>query len=178
MDKKTGIIAAAVGTGITAIVGGGAFYFSPYLALNNMKTATVHRDADALAVEIDFPSLRTSIKAGVRAQVLKQIARAGAGATPAMGKETIGKMVDPAVDKIVTPEGLDQLMQDKIPGAKIDIEDLQKNIAESDIKMGYESLDRFVVHINDKVDRTKAVSLILKRSGLAWKLSGVDISQV
>jgi hypothetical protein len=162
MDKKTGIIAAAVGTGITAIFGGGAFYFSPYLALNNMKTATVHRDADALAVEIDFPSLRTSIKAGVRAQVLKQIARAGAGATPAMGKETIGKMVDPAVDKIVTP----------------DIEDLQKNIAESDIKMGYESLDRFVVHINDKVDRTKAVSLILKRSGLAWKLSGVDISQV
>jgi hypothetical protein len=64
MDKKTGIIAAAVGTGITAIVGGGAFYCSPYLALNNMKTATVHRDADALAVEIDFPSLRTSIKAG------------------------------------------------------------------------------------------------------------------
>ena len=44
--------------------------------------------------------------------------------------------------------------------------------------MGYESLDRFVVHITDKVDRSKDVSLILKRDGLAWKLAGIDISKL
>ncbi len=177
MDKKTGIIIGAVGTGVAAIVGGGV-YLSPYLTLNNMKTATANRDADALAGEIDFPSLRTSIKEGVKAQVMKQIALAGEGTKPEVGTEMVAKMVDPAVDKIVTPEGLDQLMQDQIPGAKIDIADLEKNIADSEIKMGYESLDRFVVQIVDKVDREKAVSLILTRAGLSWKLSGVDISKV
>ncbi len=178
MDKKTGIIIAAVSTSVAAI-GCGGIYFSPYLTLNNLKTATANRDADALAGEIDFPSLRTSIKEGVRSQVLKQMAaNAGTKATPVMGKEMVGKMVDPVVDKIVTPEGLDQLMQDKVPGAKIDIADLEKNIADSEVKMGYESLDRFVVRIVDKVDGSKEVSLVLKRNGLAWKLAGVDISKV
>jgi Protein of unknown function (DUF2939) len=176
MHKKLAIL-SAVSTGVVAI-GVGGVYFSPYLTLNHLKTATANRDADALAGEIDFPSLRTSIKAGVRSQVLKQIAaNAGKTAIPA-NQEMVGKMVDPAVDKIVTPAGLEQLMEDKVPGAKIDIADLEKNIADSEVKMGYESLDRFVVRIVDKVDRAKEVSLILKRDGLAWKLSGVDISKV
>ncbi len=176
MNKKIGII-AGVSTGVAAIAGSG-IYFSPYLTLNHLKTATANRDAQALASEIDFPSLRNSIKEGVRSQVMKQIAEVQNTTTPAMGKEMVGKMVDPIVDKIVTLEGLDQLMQDTVPGAKINIADLEKNIADSDINMGYESLDRFVVRIVDKVDRAKEVSLILKRDGLAWKLSGVDISKV
>lgn len=177
MDKKTKIIGVAVTTGVVAIGGGGSFYFSPYLALNNMKTATVNRDADALASEIDFPALRTSIKAGVKSQVLKQIATSGANVTPEMSQKMIDK-IDPEVDKKVTPEGLDELMQDRIPGAKIDVANLEKNIADSEIELKYESLDQFVVLITDKLDRSKAVSLILKRTGFSWKLSGVNISKV
>ena len=177
MDKKTGIIAAAVGTGVLAIGGGGSFYFSPYLALNSMKTATVNRDANALASKIDFPALRTSIKAGVRSQVLKQIALAGANVTPEMSQKMIEK-IGPEVDRKVTPEGLDELMQDKIPSSKLDVANLEKNIADSEIELKYESLDRFVMLITDKVDRAKTVSLILKRTGFSWKLSEVNISKV
>ncbi len=176
MNKKP-VIIAAVGTGIVAMVGIGA-YASPYLTLDNMKKATTNRNADALAQEIDFPSLRTSVKENVKAKVIAQMS--GAGTTPIKGMNTavVDKMVDPMVDKLVTPEGLGDLMQDKVPGAKIDLTNLEKNIADSEVKMGYESLDRFVVHITDKIDRTKDVSLILKRDGLAWKLSGIDISKV
>jgi hypothetical protein len=177
MDKKTIIIGAAVSTAFVAIAGGGA-YFSPYLTLNNMKNATANRNADALSQEIDFPELRISIKDNVKAQVMKQLAVAGTPATSKMTPELVEKMVSPMVDKLVTPEGIDQLMQDKVPGAKIDLSNLEKDMAKSDIKMGYESLDRFVVHITDKVDRAKDVSLILKRDGLAWKLAGIDISKV
>ncbi len=176
MNKKTVIIIAAVATVIAAFLGAGA-YSSPYLALDNMKKATTNRNADALAKEIDFPSLRTSIKKNVTAQIIKQMA-----SSPTLPKgantEAIDLMVAPMVDKLVTPQGLGELMQDKVPGAKIDLSNLGKNIAESDVKMGYESFDRFVVRIVDKVDRTKDVSLILKRDGLAWKLSGIDISKV
>ncbi|WP_310425311.1 DUF2939 domain-containing protein [Chamaesiphon sp. VAR_48_metabat_135_sub] len=177
IDKKTIIIGTAVTTGIVAIAGGGAYY-SPYLTLNNMKNATENRNPDALSQEIDFPSLRVSIKDNIKAQILKQIAGARTATTAKMTPELVEKMVGPTIDKLVTPEGIEQLMQDKVPGAKIDLSNLDRDMAKSDIKMGYESLDRFVVHITDKVDRSKDVSLILKRDGLAWKLAGIDISKL
>jgi Protein of unknown function (DUF2939) len=170
IDKRTAIVSAVAGTGIVAVAGGG-IYYSPYLALNNIKNATENRNASALSQEINFPALRVSIKENVKAQVMKQMAGV---TTP----EIVEKMVNPMVEKIVTPEGIEQLMQDKVPGTKLDLANLDRDLAKSDIKMGYESLDRFVVHITDKVDRSKDVSLILKRDGLAWKLSGIDISKV
>jgi hypothetical protein len=176
MDKKNLIIAATVGMGIMALLGGGA-YFAPYLTINNLKNATANRNADALSQEIDFPSFRMSIKENVTAQVIKQMTENGAEAakvTPELVAQTVGSMVD----KIVTPEGLEQLMQDKLPGAKIDLSNLERDLDRSEVKMGYESLDRFVVHITNKNDRAKDVSLILKRDGLGWKLAKIDISKV
>ena len=181
MDTKTIIIGASAIVGVVTIAGGGAYY-SPYLTLNKMRNATENQNVDALVKEIDFPELRVSIKESVKAQVFKQIAGAEANrgklASPKMTPELVEKMVSPMVDKLITPEGLDQLINDKVPGAKIDLANLDRDIAKSDIKMGYESLDRFVVNITDKVDRSKNVSLILKRDGLAWKLAGIDISKL
>ncbi len=181
MDKKIIVIGASSIVGAVAIASGG-IYYSPYITLNNMRNATENQNVDALVKEIDFPELRVSIKESVKAQVLKQMAgteaAGGKFASPKMTPELVEKMVSPMVDKLITPEGLDQLIHDKIPGAKIDLANLDRDIAKSDIKMGYESFDRFVVNITDKVDRSKNVSLILKRDGLAWKLSGIDISKL
>jgi Protein of unknown function (DUF2939) len=176
IDKKTIIIAAAIGTGIVAIASGG-IYYAPYLTVNNIKNATENRNADALSQEIDFPELRVSLKANIKARTIKKIGADG-NTTPTPTPELIEKIVGSVVDKLVTPEGIEQLMIDKIPEAKIDLSRLDKDMAKSDISMGYESIDRFVVHITDKIDRTKDVSLILKRDGLAWKLAGIDISKV
>jgi hypothetical protein len=176
MNKKQVAIGTAIVTAIAAVVGVGV-YTAPYLTLDNLKKATTNRNPNALAQEIDFPALRSSIKANVKAKTIEQMAK---GNTPVkeVNLATIDKIVDPIVDKLVTPEGLGELMLDKVPGATIDLNDLEKNIAASEVKMGYESFDRFVVRITDRVDRTKDVSLILKRDGLAWKLSGIDISKV
>ena len=176
LDKKTIIIGAAASTAIAAIVGGG-IYYAPYLTIDRMQNAATYRNADALSQQIDFTALRISIKENIQAQVIKKIAGAGTK-TPKITPDLIEKMVSPMVDKIITPEGLEQLMLDKIPEAKIDLGNLDRDIAKSDINMGYESLDRFVVHITDKVDRSKDVSLILKRDGIAWKLAGIDISKL
>ena len=179
MDLKTLIIGVSAISSVAAIAGG-FVYYAPYLTLNNMKNATENQNVDALSREIDFPQLRVSIKASVKAQVLKQIAvvEAGSSSTPKMTPELVDKMVSPMVDKIITPAGLDQIIQNKVPGAKIDLANLEQDLAKSDINMGYESLDRFVVHITDKRDQAKDVSLILKRNGLAWKLAEIDISKL
>jgi Protein of unknown function (DUF2939) len=170
IDKKTAVIVAASSTGLVSLVGGG-IYSAPYQTLNSMKNATENRNADALSQTINFPELRVSIKKNIKAQVIKEMANE---VTP----EVIEKTVNPLVDQIITPEGIDRLMQDKAPETKIDLNSLGKNLAKSDVTMGYESFDRFVVHITDKVNRAKDVSLILKRDGFAWKLSGIDISKL
>ncbi len=175
LDRKTIIIGAAASTTIAAIAGGG-LYYAPYLTIDSMQNAATNRNADALSQQIDFTALRISIKENIQAQVIKQIA--AGNQTPKMTPELIEKMVSPTVDKIITPEGLEQLMLDKISEAKIDLANLDRDIAKSDINMGYKSLDRFVVHITDKVDRSKDVSSILKRDGIAWKLAGIDISKL
>jgi Protein of unknown function (DUF2939) len=178
MDKKIVIVGASAIGGVLAIVGGAAYY-APYITVNNLKNATENQNVEALIQEINFPELRMSIKESVKAQVLRHIAGSEGGSTsPKMTPAVVEKMVSPMVDKIITPEGLDQLIHNKVPGAKIDLANLEQDLARSDINMGYESFDRFVVHITDKRDRSKDVSLILKRSGLAWKLSGIDISKV
>jgi Protein of unknown function (DUF2939) len=177
IDKKTMIIAAALGTGIIAISGVGVYY-APYLTVNSIKNAAENRNADALSQSINFPALRTSIKENIKAQALKKIAEDSGTQTSKITSELVEKTVNPVVDKLVTPEGIEQVMFDKIPAAKIDLTQLDRDLAKSNISMGYESLDRFVVHITDKANRAKDVSLILKRDGLAWKLAEIDISKV
>jgi Protein of unknown function (DUF2939) len=175
IERKT-VIIAAVSAGVVALAGGGVYY-APYLTIDNLKNATANRNTDALSDSIDFPSLRMSIKENVKAQVLKQMAGAEAPTAAKMTPAQVEKTIDPVVDKLVTPEGLERLINDKIPEAKIDLSNLDRDINKSDLTMGYESFDRFVVRITDKVDRSKNVSLILKRSGLGWKLAGIDIAE-
>jgi Protein of unknown function (DUF2939) len=176
-DKKTMIIAGAIGTAIVVSGGIGAYY-APYLTVNSIKNAAENRNADALSQSINFPDLRTNIKATIKAQALLKIAEDSNTQLPKITSQLVEKAVNPVVDKLVTPEGIERIMFDKVPEAKIDLAQLDRDLAKSNITMGYESFDRFVVHITDKVNRSKDVSLVLKRDGLAWKLSAIDISKV
>ncbi len=176
-DRKTIIIAAALGTGIVVTAGVGAYY-APYLTVNSIKNAAENRNADALSQSINFPALRASIKENIKAQALKKITEDGGIQTSKTIAELVEKTVAPVVDKLVTPEGIEQVLFDKIPEAKIDLTQLDRDLAKSNISMGYESFDRFVVRITDKANRAKDVSLILKRDGLVWKLAEIDISKV
>ena len=176
IDKNTMIIAGAIGTAIAASGCLGAYY-APYLTVNSIKNAAENRNADALSQSINFPELRKNLKANIKIQALKKIAE-DSPQSPKATAELVEKAIDPVVDKLVTPEGIERIMFDKIPEAQIDLTQLDKDLAKSNITMGYESFDRFVVHITDKVNGSKDVSLVLKRDGLAWKLSEIDISKV
>jgi hypothetical protein len=177
VDKRTAMIGAAVSTGIVAIAGAGAYY-APYLTVNSLQTATEHRNPGALSQSINFPELRSNFKASIKAQAIKQIAEDKASQISKPNADQIEQTVNSLVDKLVTPEGIEQLLLDKFPGTKIDLSNLDRDLAKSQITMGYESFDRFVVHITDKVDRTKDVSLVLTREGIGWKLSQIDISKL
>ncbi len=177
VDKKTAIVGAAVGTSIAAIAGAGIFY-APYLTVNNLQNATEHRNPGALSQSINFPELRSNFKASIKSQAIEQIKEAKTAQIASANAERVEQTVNSLVDKLVTPEGIEQLLLDKLPGTKIDLSNLDRDLEKSQITMGYESLDRFVVHITDKVDRAKDVSLVLTRDGIGWKLSKIDISKL
>jgi Protein of unknown function (DUF2939) len=175
VDKTTAIVGAALGTGIVAICGAGAYY-APYLTVNSLKNATENRNAGALSQEINFPELRNNFKATIAARAIDRIEKDKTPQLPKPNPDVVAKTVNSLVDKLVTPEGIEQLLLDKLPDTKIDLSNLDRDLAKSKITMGYESFDRFVVHITDKVDRTQDVSLVLTRDGIGWKLSKIDIS--
>jgi Protein of unknown function (DUF2939) len=177
VDKRTAIIGVAVGTGIVGISGAGVYY-SPYLTVNSLQSATENRNSDALSQAINFPELRSNFKASIKAQAIEHITAAKTSQISKPNADRIDRTVNSLVDKLVTPEGIEQLLLDKFPGTKIDMSNLDRDLAKSQITMGYESFDRFVVHITDKVDRTKDVSLVLTRDGIGWKLSQIDISKL
>jgi Protein of unknown function (DUF2939) len=177
VDKRTATIGAAVGMGIVGISGAGVYY-SPYLTVNSLQNATENRNSGALSQVINFPELRSNFKASIKAQAIEHITAAKTSQISKPNTDRVEQTVNSLVDKLVTPEGIEQLLLDKFPGTKIDMSNLDRDLAKSQITMGYESFDRFVVHITDKVDRTKDVSLVLTRDGIGWKLSQIDISKL
>lgn len=177
MNQKLAI-GGAIAIGIAAIAGT-VSYFSPYFTVENIKKSAADRDAEALVKYIDFPSLRTSVKENVKNRVMKEIEKRAATdkeATTAIGQQFVEKTVNPTVDKILTPEGISALIENRIPEAEFNFEELEQQAERSKMNMGYESLNRFAIHITDINDPDKKVIVVLKRDGLAWKLSEVDIS--
>jgi hypothetical protein len=169
-------IAATVGA---VGLGGGGLYYSPYGTIAAMRQAAIDRNSKALSENLDFNSLQSSIKGSIKAKVVKQLAdRTKAGNPTKIEPQTIDKLVDPLVDKIVTPEGIDLLLNEKLPEAKFKLSEVEKNIDRSRVQMSYESFDRFVVKVAENTQPQKDVRLIFKRDGLSWKLSEIDLSQV
>jgi hypothetical protein len=106
-------MAAKIGVGgVVAAAAGVWFYFTPHLAVQNMKEAADERDANKLSRYIDFPAVRESMKATLNAKLMSEMAKnkksdspfAGLGAAFAMA------MVGPMVDAMVTPEALTMMM--------------------------------------------------------------------
>jgi hypothetical protein len=172
------IRAIAIGTGVGAVFAlASSLYYSPYSAITTMKQAAADKDATALAERIDFLSLQKSIKDRIKFQALKNIGDA-AGGVSQLEANTLDRIIDPMVDKIVSPTGLDLLMQERLPEAKFTLAQVEQNIDPSRIKMFYQSFDRFVVKVADKQSPDKNVHLIFKRDWFDWKLAEIDLSQV
>jgi hypothetical protein len=94
----------------------------------------------------------------------------------ALGAAFATRVVDGLVDKLVTPEGLARLLAGEKPGAG------PQGTAGGDTSVrkplegahySYESLDRFAISV--PTDQGEEIRFILTRSGLQWRLSGIEM---
>lgn len=149
-------------------------YFTPYMAVNKLQAAAERGDTQAMNEMVDFPALRTSIRTEIQSATARGIQKDG-GVFAALGAAAAGFVVGPVVDAAVTPEGISMLMKGRSPGDDGDdsAEDGEKWRDDVKIQRRWEAADRFVVQYRDRQSGDERISLVMRRDGVRWKLTGI-----
>jgi len=103
----------------------GAWWFSPWWVLNQVRAAAERNDAEAISSVIDYPRLRESLKTEVNAALTGRIREGAAGlgemgrAGATLGAVLAAAVVDKLVETMVRPEFVVRAIRDGqiiIPG--------------------------------------------------------------
>lgn len=146
---------------------------APYLTLLDLEAAVRARDAAAVARHVDFPTLRTNLKARVQRFVAETAGRRQDSLMAGLATGFAANLADGVVDSFVTPEGLAKLMsgQGPDPGGS-----WSAHTGRFFENAGYhfESPSRFVVSVPAVAGGD--IEFVLTRAGLAtWRLSDIEL---
>ena len=96
------------------------WYWSPFLAVQQMRSAAEKQDADSFNERVDYPKLRESLKGQFSALLGEQMAKTQESGNPfaALGAMLGGAMVNQLVDTMVRPEAVMRAMQSGEMGSK------------------------------------------------------------
>src|SRR3546814_6918099 len=84
----------------------------PYRTVNAIRDAAQARDAQAMAEQVDFPALRSSLKAQLGDRLLREVGTPSPdNPIAAFGLSIAGGLVGGLVDVMVTPAGLGAIME-------------------------------------------------------------------
>lgn len=162
----------AVVAAVVLMIAAGVWYFeSPVWTLRAMKNAATADDPNALNSYIDYPALRQSLKQEVNAKLMSEAQKEKSllsGLKVAIGSATVG----PVIDALVTPEGMSAALR-----ARRTQKDVAGDKPNSLIRLpDHPMIERrgfseFVLTAKDH----PGSSMVFMRSGLSWKLSGVEL---
>ena len=185
------VIAASAITGIYA-------FASPWLALKDFAQAFENQDTRTIEKLIDFPELREDIKVTAKAAMMKSAAVELEGDPFAtMGIIMANAIVDPIIDQIVSPAGLQLLFSareisggtDELPEnintivkELTSFSDRDQSNQETDaaqgieIKTDYIGINEFEVRATNSEILDESVSVYMRREGLGdWKVNGIRV---
>lgn len=176
MNKK--ILGAIVAVVLLVAV---YLYASPYIMLNNLKTAVQENDSNKVSTYINFASVRQNLKDQMNGYLMKQMSASKSNdGMEALGSMFAMTMVEKVVDMAVTPEGVTLMMQGKKPNVGLDDQktDQTDNSSSSapskEYSTRYLSMNQFEVSIATE-EKDKTVTAILERDGLSWKVAKINI---
>ena len=177
---------------VLVLIGSIFLYFTPHLAVHNMKRAAELNEAERLSDYVDYPSLRESLKSNFSAALADKVA---ANPTSSFG-DAIGAglavaLINPLINSLVTPESLATLMkghankdgritlpESRSKQSSVETTAHDENSIYDDITMGYRGLNQFVVKFQGKRISEEPMQFIFKRKGiLSWKLSALRFPQ-
>ena len=149
----------------------------PYLAIADIKTGIVDKDADRLSAKVDFPALRQNLKDQFNARLMNNAA--GELKDNPLGALAAGlatTMVDGIVDSFVTPAGLAHVMAGDRPSESLVKQTVKADTGpppkEEDLlqnaRYSYDSLSQFSVWVPDAEGHE--TRFVLQRDGVSWRL--------
>jgi hypothetical protein len=172
MTKTTKILITAF-----LLVFGTWFLFTPYIAVNGMKSAAEARDAAKLSSYVNFPALKESLKASFNAKLASEVTKEkNENPFTPLGAMMAAAFINPLIDALVTPESLAMMIKGDKPLPGKNSTQTQQSNSDADIAMSYEGFDRFVVTVKKKGETGEPVALVFNRDGMfSWKLSAIRL---
>lgn len=168
--KRYGIALGAV----FALLALGAYVvLGPYLTLLKLKNGVQERDAEKVSECVDYPALRQNLKEQVERAI-----RARVGADNPLAALAAGvalTVADGLVDRLVSPEGLAELMAGQKPALISTTREPSAAPGRALLdgaSYGYASFGKFVIDVPTQGEN---IRFVLTRSGMGWKLSRIDI---
>jgi hypothetical protein len=152
----------------------------PYRTINAIGEAIERQDAAALSEQVDFPALRSSLKAQLTDRIVRDAGGdVQASALGAIGLSIAGGLVGGVVDTMVTPLGLGAIMEGRKVGKRFTDTfspapagtTARKPFADAIYR--YESASRFTATVS--ADGPRPVVFVLTRDGLRWRLSDIRL---
>lgn len=166
-------------------------YFSPYATLYHMRRAIDDKDVDRFSDYVDFPSVRESVTAQLRASIHQRMSLPGMRGNPlaGIGETLMMGIIDPIVDTVVSPVGVFAMMnmgqasaavKTALAGPDIVAPAMSPTLSASTGKVRYAITYRDWKHVELRpVGIAKDnVSFVLSRQGLwRWKLVSIVLPQ-
>ena len=184
---------------ITASIVIGCYSFaSPWLTLRDLTQAFENQDTRKIEKLVDFPELRGDIKATARAAMMKSVAIELEGNPfAAMGIMMANTIVDPIIDQVISPAGLqlffsagelsigqdvfseniDAIAKGLIPSLDRGETNQGIDAAQSiDVRTNYIGINEFEVQVSNADALNESVSFYMRREGLrGWKVNGIRV---
>lgn len=170
--------------GVLTIAAGAAVFYAPHYTVYRVRQSVEARDSQTLSRYVDYPALRESLKAHCTALLDEKAAKSEKDtAFRALGLALAQALVKPAIDSLVTPEGLAMLLQGRKPDLGRSRKHREKHPVSgceekpgTELSMGYDGPNRFSVLVRRNGSASEPITLIFGRYGItSWKLCGVDL---
>jgi hypothetical protein len=172
MRVEAAVMRKAIALVLVLLIAAAAWWYaSPIWTLREMREAAQAHDAARLSRHVDYPALRTDLKADLAGYAMRHARAnpqdAGANFAAALSSAFLG----PVVDAVVSPQGVAAMFahEDQVAkaGEVVPVKAGDHPVIERD------DLDTFRVH---GANASKG-ALVFRREGLSWKLAGVDLPQ-
>jgi hypothetical protein len=150
-------------------------YFTPQLALANMRDAAAARNAGELSSYVDYPQVRASLEVAVQSK-MAALAQDQSNPLLALGAGLAGGFVDPVIENLVTPQGMALMLSGVPPTLLASGTDPSTPESMMETSTRYDGLNTYIATVRRKDWPWPPVELELRRDGLAsWKLSAIRL---
>ncbi|GAB3332929.1 DUF2939 domain-containing protein [Marilutibacter aestuarii] len=155
----------------------------PFWAVRGIRAAIEENDSAALSRHVDFPAVRSSLKAQADDYMARRAGeKVRESVLGAFALSVASNLSGAAIETMATPVGVGALLQGRSLWHRTSRDSVARNDIYKDVpardpfqdaRYRFESLSRFKATLVD--DEGEEIDVTMTRHGLRWKISDIDL---